>query len=212
MVLRALVETSNSGDGVEIPSKPDLFGRKRPPRAPREWLYQPISSERDASRIRWVPPEDGPLLECYTPNHRVRWGGFAAMTLLLVGFLTLTYAGFGWIFVWWNWVIVAAAEVGGYLRARSSSCAAGAEWFLCGDRWVRQYELVSVKVRGKWQLRYLRLADRDGRKVSLLMRDAQAVGELWDLVYNGVLHSVASGAEANASARRALKLQGVADR
>lgn len=202
------METNSSGDGTELASKPDLFGDRRPPRAPLEWLYYAPERERDPKRIRWLPSgEDGPLLECYTPNQRARWGGFTAMVLLLLGFFTLTRGGIVWIYEWWNCAIVAVVIGASYLRTRSSSCAAGAEWFVRGRRWVRQYELVSVQVMGKWQLRYLRLTDREGRKVSLLVRDVQAVGELWDLVYNGIRHSVAAGAETNAAARRALKLQ-----
>ena len=105
---------------------------------------------------------------------------------------------------------ILGCAVASFLSARNSTCAAGAEWFFHGGRWVRQYELTSVKVKMRFSLRYLRMTDRGGRTVTTFLGDLQTNQELWDLVYNGIRHSVAAGAETNWVARRALELRGVA--
>lgn len=111
---------------------------------------------------------------------------------------------------WFAWVFIVGFGVIGFCTVTSGACAAGAQWFSCGKRWVRQYELTSVTVRMRFSNRSLRLVDQDGRKAVAFIGDAQANQDLWDLVCNGVLHSVATGAETNWVARRALKLQGIA--
>ena len=51
------------------------------------------------------------------------------------------------------------------------------------------------------------LVDQDGRHVRLSVMDIQASQRTWDLIYNGILHSVVvNGAQANKTARKMLQL------
>jgi len=89
-----------------------------------------------------------------------------------------------------------------------SVSSAGAEWYSTGDRWVRIYELVQVTMS---QARngdgYLRLVDVDGRALKVGYAHLRHNRLIWDLVYNGILHSVIAGnAETNWSSRTELDL------
>lgn len=202
----------NSADGeLALPPKPDpTSGVPHPPPAPREWHGNPAAEERDPSRAVGVPRDQGPALEAYTPNRRSRVVTALQSMGVMVAGITLLNAGFGWVSQWFAWVFIVGFGAVGFFTVASGTCAAGAEWFACGKRWVKQYELTSITVRMRFSKRYLHLVDRDGRKVVLFIGDAQENQELWDLVYNGIRHSVAAGAETNWVARRALELRGVA--
>lgn len=200
--------TSNDPAGrVNLPPKPDpLTGEPHPPSAPREWKGHPGEAERDPHRVGEWPKSQGPLLECYTPNQRSKIAtGLAGMVMMAAG-ITLINTGFDWLTSWWAWFCILAFGAFGYFSYRNATCAAGAEWFSHGKHWVRQYELTTVKITMRFSNRYLRLIDCDGRKVTVFLGDVQQNQRLWDLVYNGIVHSVASGAETNWIARRALKL------
>jgi hypothetical protein len=202
--------TSNQRTGnIDLPPKPDpLTGEPHPPHAPREWPGSASESERDPHRFgtTW-PKEVGPLLECFVPGGRNKFTAATLLMLAMAGGITLISDGFGWLTSWWAWLCILAFGPIGYLTTRGGKCAAGAEWFQHRSRWVRQYELTSVKIRMRFSNRYLHLKDRDGRKVAVFTGDVQQNQRLWDLLYNGILHSVvADGAETNWIARRALKL------
>lgn len=87
--------------------------------------------------------------------------------------------------------------------------AAGANWFRRARRsWVATYDLVSVRVTKAWAANNLELKDSAGRGLSVKLTDIQENHRLWDLVYNGILHSVYSGrARTNQLARETLRLQ-----
>lgn len=59
--------------------------------------------------------------------------------------------------------------------------------------WVETYRLTKVKL-GKYAGGYtLDLADWTGRKFTVNLYDIQSSPWVWDLVYNGIRHSIASG-------------------
>ncbi len=71
--------------------------------------------------------------------------------------------------------------------------AAGADWCRYGKYWIKIYELTEVKMRQSYTGWYIELTDADGRKLEQFIPGIQANTELWDLVYNGILHSVIKG-------------------
>lgn len=107
------------------------------------------------------------------------------MVMMAAG-VTLVNAGFEWITEWFAWLFVVGFGAVGYFTVTSGTCAAGAEWFFHNRRWVRQYELSSVRVRMRFSKRYLHLLDRDSRKLVIFIDDVQENQRLWDLVYNGI--------------------------
>jgi hypothetical protein len=194
--------------GVELPPRPDpLTGEPHPPPAPREWPGHASEAERDPRRFGSWPKEQGPLLECYRPTKRGGISAAVGLVVIAVVGLTITTGDTSWMSIWWMWSFPALCIPLGLSITTHSRCAAGAEWFQHKNSWVRQYELASVKIRMRYWNRYLHLKDRDGRKVAVFTGEVQQNQRLWDLLYNGILHSVvAGGAETNRIARRALKL------
>lgn len=87
-------------------------------------------------------------------------------------------------------------------------CSAGADWYMVGQRFVDTYELTSVKVgRAVSEVsRDLVMKDSSGRKVRTTLGSLQKNPLLWDLVYNGIRHSVRNGASTNRDARLYLEL------
>lgn len=94
------------------------------------------------------------------------------------------------------------------MGTRRRVVAGGAEWLHARpDRWVRTYELVAVKLHAGGRL--LSLSDAEGRTVTVRLRPAgrHTNPRLWDLVYNGMLHSAhARPLRTNRSSRRRLAL------
>jgi hypothetical protein len=107
---------------------------------------------------------------------------FVAMTLIAGGLSWMT----GWVF----WLIVLAGPVGIFCAARSRWIAAGAEWFAANTGWVRIYELTKVELAGSGVSPRLYLTDTAGRVAHAGLREMQANSRLWDLVYNGIIHSI----------------------
>jgi hypothetical protein len=78
------------------------------------------------------------------------------------------------------------------------------------DQWVRTYELASIEVRTEKVQRktytMLYLVDADDRNLQFGIKRFFGGRPFWDLLYNGILHSVANGAETNQLARDTFKL------
>ena len=116
------------------------------------------------------------------------------VALLGVGYLTWRDWGFGWMSTWWLWLLIApwpllvAWSFGGY------HMSAGADWVNVRGGFIKTYELVSVKVTtGGGGSYYLDIKDRHGNEVQTQLGMIQQNRALWDLVYNGILHSVHRG-------------------
>lgn len=128
--------------------------------------------------------------------------------LILLGYLTWRDWGFSWMTVWWLWLLILPwplLVVWGFAGLHMS---AGADWLNFRGSFIKTYELVSVEVTtGAGGSYYLDIKDRDGREVSAQTWILQQNRELWDLVYNGILHSVHRGhAETNRRAQDHLQL------
>jgi hypothetical protein len=194
---------------VKLPPKPGVeTGLPRPPRAP----VDPGSGEGGGEKKEQYKPSppagQGPVLEWYKGSRRGSIAAaFGGMALIIVGVTFKQGGSLEWLSLWWIWPCIAVLGLLIGLSVRASSCSAGAEWFARNKTWVRTYELTSIKVKTPANYRQLHLEDKDGRKMNIKLLTAQENQELWDLVYNGIRHSVIDGrAETNGLARRALRL------
>ncbi|MDG3014622.1 hypothetical protein [Speluncibacter jeojiensis] len=108
--------------------------------------------------------------------------------------MTAIAHGFEWLHLWFFWLVPVLPSIGMYFSMKKGWVAAGARWVQNREKYVEIYDLryVEIKVSGNNQM--LRMTDGSGRKIrSLSLLDAQTNPALWDLLYNGIRHSVASG-------------------
>ncbi len=95
-----------------------------------------------------------------------------------------------------------------FRAARNYWTAAGATWVQWRSRWVDTYHLTRIRFSADGYSRVLRLKDAHGNEIhSFKISEIQGNPDLWDLVYNGILHSVASGnCDIDAKTRRILQI------
>jgi len=143
-----------------------------------------------------------------TKNGALISGLIAAVIVALVP--TLETQGLSWATTWYWWPFIVLAGILIYIATGSSWLAAGACWLQNGKSWVDTYELTHIAVKASGVNMMLRLEDSTGRKIgSLKLKDVQRNQKLWDLVYNGILHSVVTGkADPPTNVRTILKLPG----
>ncbi|MBE9376553.1 hypothetical protein IQ251_19050 [Saccharopolyspora sp. HNM0983] len=163
----------------------------------------------DPDQAQCPSPAEGerPRLEWYqrSPKDSVVTGLWVAAALAVV--MTVALWGFAWVGLWYMWLILLAQPVFFYFRGRQPGFSAGADWFARSDKSrVRTYELAEVKVSGTMGSGDLEMRDEHGGYVLLSLLEIQYNRDLWDLVYNGIVHSVASGAGANARTMSKLHL------
>ncbi|MQA11816.1 MAG: hypothetical protein GEU98_25365 [Pseudonocardiaceae bacterium] len=194
---------------TELPPMPDKHtGEPRPPRAPLESDWKPDYGDRkNLSRVLQPPPGEGPVLEWRNASHGERIFYAAFMALAGAGIYTWKSSGFSWVGQWYLWLILIAITVLSYLLPKNDRMSAGADWFNHKGAFVKTYELASVKITRAFVHASLDLVDREGSKTSTNLPDIQQNRELWDLVYNGILHSVHNGAETNSQALEQLRLR-----
>lgn len=113
---------------------------------------------------------------------------------------------------WALWLCVLVPIPIFWLCGRGKGISAGADWFRSSSsNWIKTYDLIKVHIHGAsvgmpWDLE---LADSEGRMVYTALRKIQRNRRLWDLVYNGILHSVPGRRDAtNKRAVEILKLAG----
>jgi hypothetical protein len=198
-------------DPQDLPPKPDPeTGLPEPPRAPgltSSKLGKPDPARvTDPAHAPEPPRGQGPVLAWYQPSERgaltVGAWGFA---LMVVGVTLLQGFSIAWMRFWWAWVglLVFAALI--YLTQRAGRCSAGAEWVRGRKNWVRTYELTKVKASFSPSGTQLTMRDQDGRTLSISLSRLKDDRKIWDLVYNGILHSViAGGADTNGHLHRDL--------
>ncbi|MGJ7909169.1 hypothetical protein ACOQFL_22135 [Actinopolyspora sp. H202] len=199
----------------QLPPRPDPWtGEPRPPRAPgffqQDNPLKDSDPERDRNRRRKPEPPEGhgPVLEWYRHSQRyaIRMGVAASV---LIGVLIGVDQGFdySWLDMWWTWVFLVVAGFGMYGIFRLVDPAAGAEWLKVGRTWVLLYELTEIKVRHRGMSMHLDLKDSGGRSVQTKVDEIQKDRDMWDLVYNGLLHSVVvNGASTNNAVHSRLKV------
>lgn len=195
---------------IDLPSPPDpITGEPRPPRAPRihrGTKYTP--TERHPRNQPKVPQHPGPVLEWLQPTRRDQFGEAAALAALLAVFGTVNDRGFDWIHEWWAWSLLVIFPWLIFRASGNSWTAAGATWVQWRSSWVDTYHLTRIRFSADGYSRVLRFKDAHGNKIhSFKISEIQCNPDLWDLVYNGILHSVASGnCDIDAKTRRVLKI------
>jgi hypothetical protein len=197
----------------ELPPRPaPSTGLPRPPRAPG-FIGVDISAEdsvireRDQALAPGPPPGQSPVLVWYRESRRGSIIGILTFALALAGILTLT-RGTRWMTHWAVWVFIGVCLVVVYLISRADCFSAGADWVARGKKWVRVYELVKVTCHSyPYYGAGVCMRDSGGRKLRYRFIDLSSDRMLWDLTYNGILHSViAGGAETNWMLRKTLAL------
>lgn len=107
----------------------------------------------------------------------------------------------------WIFALVFSFLVSLFVVWAMAGLAAGSDWVRYGREWVKTYELTEIKLGEPRSPNWLVLKDADDREFSMGLMMLQSNPELWDLVYNGMLHSVHhSGAIVNDGARERLFL------
>lgn len=197
----------------QVAPKPDTTtGEPRPPRAPVITTW-PNEGKTDPTTAKYPPaPEgEGPILEWYQGegNEMVK-GGFA-LSVLVVIFGCIIDWGLYWMATWWLWLFVIWPPIVFYFLGRSGGYSAGADWFATRTKgYVKLYELKSVKVEytAGGESVGIELTDVHGGFAGASLRQLQRKRALWDLVYNGIAHSVLKGtATANEQALDKLQLR-----
>ncbi|NHD16005.1 hypothetical protein G9447_00905 [Actinopolyspora sp. BKK1] len=120
-------------------------------------------------------------------------GGVIAFVIIALGITVAQGFSLAWMQFWPVWLAVVAGAFVVYGSFRSVEAAVGAEWLKVGRAWVRLYELTEIKARHRSNAIHLDLTDSSGRKVMVKSDDIQEDRDMWDLIYNGILHSVITG-------------------
>lgn len=160
------------------------------------------------------PPEKGPALEYDRAGVREATSMFAwAMGFYVVIVCIMWLIGgespIGWMPHWYVWlfgVIIAAPFAWSKFNNR---VIAGADWLSNGknQEWLDLYDLKTVTVSFMGTNYYLKLEDRRGENYDITLFELERKPRIWDLVYNGILHSVAHGdVKTNDMARSKLHL------
>lgn len=215
----------------ELPAVPDpSSGEPRPPTAPRvvgpwdaERFRVTAAHHRVADQLFVASTGQGePLLEsvaAHRPPGRWRTSALAALVAVLpvcvvqaiirwfdagdrmVHYLILAgvVGGAVLLFFW-----VAASDTTVILRAGARAVA---EVDADGDGLdLPLYELRSISVTDSIRGRALRIVGPDKQRLTLPFGLLESNQQLWDLVYNGIRHSEATGAEIDSRTRQLLNL------
>jgi hypothetical protein len=205
-----------------LPPRPDPdTGEPRPPRAPVEDSWVPDYSGPVPRPTRKLPPPtEGPMLEWYRPSRtmlKLAAGiGFGApATVFLINWVA---SGEGWDYIpnsrpgWLAGAlaIMLLSSLVLYNSVRTDFIAAGAGWVAHNTGWVHTYDLVWISIEF-YSEPHLNLVDSQGRNCHPPLVAIQYNRDLWDLVYNGILHSIHDHyVRTDANARRILEIQGPA--
>jgi hypothetical protein len=196
---------------VKLPPRPQPdTGLPRPPAAPLDNSWG-TSHRRGTDRTSTPPAPpggQGTTLEWISRSWKAIPQVALFIFVILAGFATLKDWGIGWMRVWWLWLVAGGLSLLAGLAVWSSEgMEAGADWFKYGGSWVKTYELTEVNLEKSWGSDRLELKDVDGHDLSIKMLNIQINPDLWNLVYNGILHSVHyGGAVANERAVVRLRL------
>lgn len=189
----------------DLPPKPDpQTGEPRPPAAPTN-EEGGRGKEAQPYNARKVPTGPGPALEWSYSTRRHQWYS-ALLVAALVVLVFIFSSGFAFVTSWVQWLFIALAGLLGWVMPRGDKMAAGADWVNAGRGAVKTYDLTSIKTAGKVGSHQLILRDREGNEVERDLINFQTNSALWDLVFNGIRHSIANGAEITPEADRVLKL------
>jgi hypothetical protein len=195
-----------------LPPIPDPeTGLPKPPRAPGRVSATPAKRVSDPAEALAAPPGQGPTLAWYATTRR--YAIQLGVGAFLLGFVLLWLREglrLSWMRYWEAWVglvligfLVALTQ----LKGTERYCAAGVEWLSGPKSWVRIYELAKVTSSLSFGSPLISMEDKAGRRLTLSLATLQEDRTLWDLAYNGILHSVIAGnAETNGRIHLQLRL------
>lgn len=211
-----------------LPPRPDPdTGEPFPPHAPAyTGSDQSGSSEPGLASGPFGPPAPprgkGPPLAWHRDTALSNvFNYFLAAAILAIGIAAISLLrgdAFGDGLRYWQvWIIIV---VGAWLMAAPltfNSMSAGADWLQWGVRSsilyrkqrigvINFYNITSISSSGAGATVYLRFEDSGGNVLFRMLHDLQKSRKIWDLFYNGVLHSVANGADIDYMATKALHL------
>ena len=108
---------------------------------------------------------------------------------------------------WQPWIVLPLIMIAIYSVQRTVECSVGAEWLKVGKTWVRLYELTKITAKHRSSAIHIDFKDSAGREVMVQANDLQNDRDMWDLVYNGILHSViVGGAKTNGLLHSSLRV------
>lgn len=183
-------------------------GEPRPPRAPVESNWRSYDRAKDLKPD--LPPEGkGPALEWFADSRQFRWQVSLLAFLVLVIFAVLK-DGTHWMQAWWMWLIIVGFSSLFMLGRKNMKMTAGADWLRVKNVWLDTYRLKKVEVTEDTKPG-VRIVLADQRyELDTKILNLQKNRDLWDLVYNGILHSVQNGAKVNGRAVRHFNLENLA--
>jgi hypothetical protein len=217
--------TAEEVDDVELPPVPDPAGHPRPPAAPRvlgSWSSERhrvrSAHHRAADQLFVGPSRQHPLLESVGADRPPgRWRTIALGTVVAILPVSVVMS----ILIWFtaedrmeSYLILAGVAGAAYVLFFWLNRKEGGVLLHAGAQIVAEldldgdgtellvYELRSIKAKGT----DLRLVGSNGWRVTLPFGLLEANQQLWDLVYNGIRHSEAAGAEIDARTRQLLDL------
>ena len=196
----------------KLPPKPDpITGLPRPPAAPlrNTWGRGYRGPTDRATKPPVPPPGQGPALEWTSKPWNEFLFGITFLAILSIVTLTLRFGGLEWATHWVVWLVMIILSTLGTLWViwAWSGLTAGADWVRYGREWVKTYELIEIKMGGSHAKNMLILKDKNGRDFSLSLLILQGIPDLWNLIYNGMLHSAYyGGAAVDELARQKLRL------
>lgn len=195
----------------DLPPKPDTqSGQPRPPKAPTVKSSNEKPQPWNPKKVPQPPDGEGPPLEWSYHDARDRRWVFGITVVLLMVFLSVKTildgeGAFRWVTYWQMWIVIGVAGLF-MVWGGSTRLAAGADWLKREKQFVKTYELTSVMVGKDWGQGELVLKDRSGSELTVGLNDLRTNEPLWDLVYNGIQHSIATGAEVNTMAMQKLRV------
>lgn len=215
---------------TELPPKPNpQTGEPFPPEAPY-YAGPDLPEGQERKPMTGAPPRQanppeglGPALAWrrYGAKEGVR-GYLWALAILIVGItivVFLQYHEFDWFLSWQIWLII---TIGAYLMAdplARQTISAGADWVQWKRRpkwyqrrrdrgtFLRIYRLTKIEGYGAGAVLYVRIVDEDGRGIDRTRTELHPDRRIWDLMYNGIQHSIANGCEINSLAIQMLHLE-----
>ncbi|GAA3588635.1 hypothetical protein GCM10022222_86310 [Amycolatopsis ultiminotia] len=217
--------TPDSADGpVDLPPRPDpQTGEPFPPHGlsyfggEQRPHYADPGRETRLSHKPAPPPDKGPVLAWHRESRKGKFTsivvGFVIMLVIVAAISLFHGDGFGAFTAWPMWIIIV---VGTFLTSSPFTYltyAAGADWLLVERSrwgikkriWLDLYKLTKIDASYGGTTFHLWLYNKGGG-FSRSTQELQLDRRIWDLVYNGILHSVASGAQVSNQAIGILQL------
>jgi hypothetical protein len=180
-------------DVAGLPHRPDrTTGLPRPPAAPGcDRSEKPVDTGSDPAPA--PPPGQGPTIAHHPGQGTVLLTTMTVVFALIFVIPATLADGTRWMAHPSMWAFIGTAAVGMTWIARERACAAGADWLARGRHWVDVYDLVRINQHNVIGDRWLSLRDSQGRRIRAKLQELHENPDVWDLVYNGMLHSTITG-------------------